>query len=410
MLAAPVRDRFRPGGLTMTTQGVGAAAASQPLPEGAIREVLADWARVAIDGVAVLDTADRYLYVNPAGCRMLGSGLEQLRGRTAFFGGHLAPDSKPAEWTRPAWVRWTPLDGQREVELEYRQRPWVIRDQQVTLLTMRDVSDVRLQQRRIAAFATAAANLTYGRSLRSTLDAISDEVVRSADLAGAQIVLIDPSDLRMRVHGAAPMDAWPEHFTLLLEQARRRGAALKSIEAFQTRRPVVACQRKAQLLADPIWEPLHQQMQGFEWDTFVSVPLLVRGQALGALNAYYRPGQDPDDDDIEFLTAMADQAAVAVENARLLVESRDKAALDERHRLARELHDSACQQLFSLTLHVRAVQLDLGWRRARRGQFDRAQSADDRPARPRSTRGHARPHPRTASHAAAHPGIGRSGA
>jgi signal transduction histidine kinase len=199
----------------------------------------------------------------------------------------------------------------------------------------------------------------YGRSLRSTLDAISDEVVRSTGLAGAQIVLIDPSGLRMRVHGAAPVEAWPEQFTLLLEQARRRGAALDSLEAFRTRRPVVTRQRKAKLLADPAWEPLHQQLEGFEWDTFVSVPLLVRGQALGALNAYYRPGQDPDDDDVEFLTAMADQAALAVENARLLAESRDKAALDERHRLARELHDSACQQLFSLTLHIRAAQLAL---------------------------------------------------
>jgi signal transduction histidine kinase len=54
---------------------------------------------------------------------------------------------------------------------------------------------------------------------------------------------------------------------------------------------------------------------------------------------------------------MADQAAVAVENARLLTEVRGQAASDERHRLARELHDSACQRLFSLTLHLRAAEL-----------------------------------------------------
>jgi signal transduction histidine kinase len=33
------------------------------------------------------------------------------------------------------------------------------------------------------------------------------------------------------------------------------------------------------------------------------------------------------------------------------------AALEERHRLARELHDSVCQALFSMTLHTRAVEL-----------------------------------------------------
>ena len=40
-----------------------------------------------------------------------------------------------------------------------------------------------------------------------------------------------------------------------------------------------------------------------------------------------------------------------------VAEVRGEAALDERHRLARELHDSACQRLFSMTLHIRAAEL-----------------------------------------------------
>jgi signal transduction histidine kinase len=54
---------------------------------------------------------------------------------------------------------------------------------------------------------------------------------------------------------------------------------------------------------------------------------------------------------------MADHAAMAAENGRLLAESRGRAALDERHRIARELHDAVCQQLFSMTLHLRAAEL-----------------------------------------------------
>jgi signal transduction histidine kinase len=111
------------------------------------------------------------------------------------------------------------------------------------------------------------------------------------------------------------------------------------------------------MLADPRWASLHDQLDSFPWDDFVAVPLMARDRAVGALNAYYRPGHAPDDDEIAFLTAMADQAAVAVENARLLAEVRGEAASDERHRLARELHDSACQKLFSMTLHLRAAQL-----------------------------------------------------
>jgi signal transduction histidine kinase len=53
---------------------------------------------------------------------------------------------------------------------------------------------------------------------------------------------------------------------------------------------------------------------------------------------------------LAFYTALADQAAVAVTNARL-------AASLERSRLARDLHDSVSQALFSMTMHARAAQL-----------------------------------------------------
>jgi signal transduction histidine kinase len=61
--------------------------------------------------------------------------------------------------------------------------------------------------------------------------------------------------------------------------------------------------------------------------------------------------------DLSLLATIADQVAVAVENARLYAQSRQVAALEERARLARELHDSVTQALFSMTLHTRAAQL-----------------------------------------------------
>jgi DNA-binding NarL/FixJ family response regulator/anti-sigma regulatory factor (Ser/Thr protein kinase) len=71
-------------------------------------------------------------------------------------------------------------------------------------------------------------------------------------------------------------------------------------------------------------------------------------------------GQDPDEDDIAFLVTMADQAAIAIDNARLFAESKGKAALEERHRIARDLHDSVCQELYSMTLYIRAAEMALG--------------------------------------------------
>jgi signal transduction histidine kinase len=94
-----------------------------------------------------------------------------------------------------------------------------------------------------------------------------------------------------------------------------------------------------------------------DWDTIVVAPIKARGRQLGVLTASYAPGVEPDDEDVAFLSAIGDQAAVAIENARLVAQIGESASLEERHRLARDLHDSISQAMFSLTLHTRAVQL-----------------------------------------------------
>jgi PAS domain S-box-containing protein len=57
---------------------------------------------------------------------------------------------------------------------------------------------------------------------------------------------------------------------------------------------------------------------GLTTHSLVSVPLSVKGQAIGALNALNKAGgQSFDEDDVNLLATLAAQAAVAIENARL---------------------------------------------------------------------------------------------
>ena len=316
-------------------------------------DVLAAALDASAEATALLDAQGCCVYVNPAACTVLGTPADALLGRPFPVAAATEDDGGPRRSTR-----WAPPGSARERYLEHHGRPVAAADgRRWTVVTVRDVTDVRVQRQRFTAFATAAANVADAGSLRATLDAICAELVETTDLAGAQIFLIDETGTRMRVHGAAPVDRWPSDFAVRLEDARRRGARLHSFEALRAGHPVVTHARKAQMLADPRWAPLHDQLDSFEWEDFAAVPLVAHDRVLGALNAYYGPGYAPDDGEIAFLTAMADQAAVAVENARLVAEVRGEAALDERHRLARELHDSACQRLFSMTLHIRAAEL-----------------------------------------------------
>jgi signal transduction histidine kinase len=79
-------------------------------------------------------------------------------------------------------------------------------------------------------------------------------------------------------------------------------------------------------------------------------PLVVRDELIGLLSIANRTIDAFTPRHAELATAIARQAAVAIENARLFEQVRGLAALEERQKLARELHDSVSQALFGIGL------------------------------------------------------------
>lgn len=207
------------------------------------------------------------------------------------------------------------------------------------------LAKVQQAARREHAFAEIAATVAYAGSLEEILDAVAAAVVEATDMPSCAVVLIGGEPLDARVVGIYGL---PADYPPLFDAAWRAGAPLPALEAYDTQRPVIV----RDIQADPaLGVPL-----GGHWRGMVCLPLIARGTPVGAIKVLYPAGQEPDEAGISFLQTVADQAAVAVDNARLFVHAQEKAALEERQRLARELHDSVTQSLFSMTLLAGAGQ------------------------------------------------------
>jgi signal transduction histidine kinase len=117
-------------------------------------------------------------------------------------------------------------------------------------------------------------------------------------------------------------------------------------------------ERLADIRADPRfegWPAAHPDMSHF-----LGVPVRDGDRVLGIIFAANKvsaaagsrgfTGRDE-----EILSLFAAHAAIALINARLYERSRELSVLQERSRLARELHDAVTQKLFSIRAHARAA-------------------------------------------------------
>ena len=101
------------------------------------------------------------------------------------------------------------------------------------------------------------------------------------------------------------------------------------------------------------WPTAHPNMR-----TFLGVPIVARGEVIGAFYLTEKKGEkglEFADEDEELIRTLAAHAAIAIENARLHERSRELSTIEERKRLARELHDSVTQTLFSIGLTAEAA-------------------------------------------------------
>jgi len=185
-------------------------------------------------------------------------------------------------------------------------------------------------------------------------DALPLVARRALELTGADCTLIalptesDPELLIAEVTAGAPgTDAEPVRGLALPLDGSIAGSVYRS------RRP----RRIADLRSAGAPEPL-AQLGGF--GPALYVPMRAGEHVVGTLVALRRHGSEPfTAEEVPVVASFADQAALALELADKQLAQRRLAVLDDRDRIARDLHDHVIQRLFSIGLLMQSVQRQL---------------------------------------------------
>ena len=196
---------------------------------------------------------------------------------------------------------------------------------------------------------SAVADAVLGIAGDLSIDVVLERLVHAArDLAGARYAALGVPDEDQgfaRFITAGMTDTEVEAMGPLPRTHGLLGAMLTDPEPYRT----------ADIREDPRfrgwWPSTHPVMR-----SFLGVPIVFRGDVIGA---FYLTDKIDDaafsEADEELVGVLAAHAAVLMEHARLYEQSRELSVLDERNRLARELHDAMTQTLFSLRLTVEAA-------------------------------------------------------
>jgi len=334
----------------------------------------------AQDGITVCAADRRFVYANPAACQMLGYPLEQLRGRDFLdilparehaFGlarfaerrGRSAGDSADPF----AGILRRPDGSEREVITS--TFPIDIAGEQHGVTIFRDVTVARAAARAAAALAQTAAQLASGGTTGEILAAIARHAVAGTRAVACGIDVLDDHKL---VYGGG---YGPERGLDYGDARSADRASLADVSGEEVIKamtggsitidgvpgtPVVLPDARSAWETNPVTKDYAAKIKHLNWQAGVYAPLAWENKVFGLFEVYLPAGlTGPSEEELAFYTALSDQAAVAVTNAQLAAQARQAAAQLERTRLARELHDSVSQALFSMTMHARAAQLSM---------------------------------------------------
>lgn len=320
------------------------------------------------DGMVIIDEHGETVDANPAACKMSGYDYDEFL--------HLSPvtfiradQREPLERffqsvrsgrrleRQAAGIR---KDGS-EFDLEVRASQFQYAGKPHVLAVLRDVTErvrsfqlleqrVRERTRELSALLAFSRQATATLEVRPLMELVVDEVWRLVESTGVSLLMLEGETLKMAAHRGPLPASTAEQVRVTVNDPALRSMLLSNPA------PIVLSDVQVEgQQAETIRRAGGTLMDNEALHSIMWIPLVVKQRLIGGLGIGHREPGKYSERDAGLVQAIASQAAVALDNARLYEQAHELAVMHERQRLARELHDSVTQSLYSLSLMAEAA-------------------------------------------------------
>lgn len=317
-------------------------------------QTLAGFFESTRDAILIASIERKLVYANLAAQDLLGYSLEELQQLDIL------------DWIAPPYREWvaerirqnrTAQPGIFEIAFVRKDGSWryvryailylEIEGQRYGAAIAHDITEARQTLRSLEALYQADEKLYASLELDQVLQALADVCV---DLLGADkscILIWDETHQHLITRAQR---GFTSQFVQVMNEYSGRGLIAHAARSGET--VVVQDTHQDERVTRQITD-----QEGIR--AFMHIPIRLNGELFGVFSVDNLHPNTLGHEEQRAFGSLARRAAIAIRNARLYAQAKGKAALEERQKLARNLHDSVSQAIYGIVLGVRTARTQL---------------------------------------------------